>query len=93
MTLEQATERARAAAIAGNMEELREALKARAAAIGAVRDPRRLKTAIDAGEAIARDLRLFKMKLSIDWNRLSQIRAALIAGHGAVERRRLNCRG
>lgn len=93
MTLEQATHRAEAAAAAGDMETLREALKARAAALREIRDPVRLKAAFDAGESIARDLRLFQMKLSIDTHRLKQIQSALLAGLGAEPHSRLDFRG
>lgn len=93
MTLEQATRLAQAAVAAGHLQALRAALKARAAAIREVRDPVRLKAAYDAGESIARDLRLFKLKLSIDVNRLTQIQAALRAGLGAAKRARIDCRG
>jgi hypothetical protein len=84
MTLEQATERAQAAAAAGDLASLREALQARARAIREVRDPMRLKAALVAGESIARDLRLFQLKLSIDRNRLAQIQSALLAGFGGA---------
>ena len=90
MTLEQATERARAAVESGDLETLREALQARAAAIPGVDDPERLKAAIQAGESMARDLRLLKLKLRIDANRLAQIHAALLAGLGASNRPRIN---
>lgn len=93
MTLEQATERAQAAAAAGDLTSLREALKARARAIREVRDPARLKAALEAGESIARDVRLFQVKLSIDRNRLSQIQSALLAGLGAAVRSRVNYEG
>ncbi len=100
MTLEQATLRAQAAAAAGDMEALGEALKARAAAIREVRyqplseaKAARFKAAFEAGESIARDLRLFKMKLSIDTHRLKQIQSALLAGLGAEPRSRLDFQG
>lgn len=93
MTLEQATLRAQAAAAAGNLESLHDALKARAAAIPAVRDRDRLQAAIEAGESIASDLRLFKTKLTIDINRLVQIRSALSTGLGAQKRTRISYRG
>jgi hypothetical protein len=92
MTLEQATERARTAVEAGDFEALHEALQARAAAIPGVDDPERLKAAIEAGESIARDLRLLKLQLRIDANRLAQIHAALRAGLGASNRPRINCK-
>jgi hypothetical protein len=92
MTLEQATERARVAVESGDLEALHEALQARAAAIPGVDDPERLKAAIQAGESIARDLRLLKLKLRIDANRLAQIHAALRAGLGVSNRPRIDCK-
>jgi hypothetical protein len=79
MTLEQATDRAREAVESADLDALREALKSRAAAIAGVDDPERLKTAIEAGNAIARDLRLLKLKLRIDSTRLTQVHSALLA--------------
>jgi hypothetical protein len=92
MTLEQATDRVRIAVEAGDLEALHEALKARAAAIPRVDDPERLQAAFEAGESIARDLRLLKLKLQIDANRLAQIHSALLAGLGASNRPRINCK-
>ncbi len=92
MTLEQATERARAAVESGDLDALRDALKARAAAIPGVTGPKRLKAALDAGESIARDLRLLQVKLRIDSNRLTQIHSALLTGLGAAHPPRLNCK-
>ena len=91
MTLEQATERARFAVESGDLDALSEALKARAAAINGIQDPVRLKVAIEAGESVARDLRLLQLKLRIDSNRLTQIHSALLTGLGAAPRPRLNC--
>lgn len=84
MTIEQATEQAVAAVEAGDLEALHEALKQRAACIPSVTDPARLKAVIDAGESLARDLRLLQVKLRIDANRLTQIHSALLNGMGAV---------
>lgn len=92
MTLEQATERARAAVDSGDLNGLREALQARAAAIPGIDDPKRLRAAIEAGESIACDLRVLKLKLRIDANRLAQIHSALLAGLGAANRPRINCK-
>ncbi len=92
-TIEQATVRARAAIEAGDLNALRTALKARAACIPLVTDPARLKAVIEAGESLARDLRLFQLKLKIDANRLAQIHSALLTGLGAAHGPRLNCKG
>jgi HD superfamily phosphodiesterase len=92
MTLEQATDQARAAVEAGDLDALGEALKARAAAMKGVQDPARIKAAIEAGESVARDLRLLRLKLRIDTNRLTQIHSALLTGLGAGPRARLNCK-
>jgi len=97
MTLEQATCEASEAVAAGNFEQLHRALEARAAAIAGIPVTResvpRLKAALEAGEAIARDLRLLKLKLGIDANRLAQIRAALTTGLGASRHPSISCRG
>jgi hypothetical protein len=92
MTIEQATVQAHAAVESGDIDALREALKARAKCIPGITDPARLKAAIEAGESIARDLRLLQLKLRIDGNRLTQIHSALLNGLGAVHRPRLNCK-
>jgi len=91
MTLEQATQRARDAAAAGDLDALRVALDARHAAMAGIDDPARLEAALTAGESIARDLRLLKVKLSIDSNRMMQIQSALLVGLGAEHRPRINC--
>jgi putative ubiquitin-RnfH superfamily antitoxin RatB of RatAB toxin-antitoxin module len=75
MTLEQATQRAQAAVDAGDLDQLREALRARAAAIAQVSEPERLKNALREGERIARDLHLLR-------SQLSSVRAAFLAGYG-----------
>lgn len=97
MTLEQANQYALAAVASGDLEQLRRALTARAAAIAeipvTVENAPRLQAALEAGETIARDLRLFKLKLQIDTNRIAQIQSALLAGLGATGRRRINLRG
>jgi hypothetical protein len=82
MTIEQATEQATTAVQAGDMDALREALNARAKCIPGITDPGRLKAAIEAGESLAGELRLFQLKLRIDSNRLTQIHSALLTGHG-----------
>lgn len=93
MTLQEATKKARAAAGAGDLAALHEALAARAAAIRKTRDPDEMKAALLAGESIARDLRLLKLKLSTDFNRLGQIQAALLSGLGAPPRGKIQFRG
>jgi len=97
MTLEQANQRALAAVAAGNLEDLRLALEARAAAIAEIpvtaENAPRLQAALEAGESLARDLRLLKPKIGIDASRIAQIQSAMLAGLGATERRRINFRG
>jgi hypothetical protein len=92
MTLEQATAKALDAAATGNLDALCVALAARRAAMHGMDDPDRLKASLDAGETIARDLRLLKLKLSIDSNRLTQIQSALLVGLGAEHHPRINCK-
>jgi hypothetical protein len=92
MTLEQATEQTRAATMAGDLGALRVALAARRTAIDGIDDPARLEAALAAGESIAADLRLLKVKLAIDSNRLLQIQSALLTGLGAEHRPRINCK-
>lgn len=92
MTLEQATARSLAAAADGDLDALAAALAARRTAMARIDDPSRLKASIDAGESIARDLRLLKLKLSIDANRLAQIQSALLIGLGSDHRPRINCK-
>lgn len=97
MTLEQATREASEAVAAGDFEKLHRALEARSAAIAEIPVTRenaaRLTAALEAGEAVARDLRLLKLKLGIDVNRLAQIQSALLTGLGASGRPRISCRG
>jgi hypothetical protein len=97
MTIEQANQNAQAAAAAGNLEQLRAALEARAAAIAEIpvtaENAPRLQAALEAGESIARDLRLLKLKIGIDAHRLAQIQSALLAGLGAPPHRRIDFRG
>ena len=92
MTLEQATEQARAAAMAGDLDALNTSLEARRTAIAGIDDPASLEAALAAGESIAANLRLLKLKLSIDSNRLLQIQSALLAGLGAERHPRINCK-
>jgi hypothetical protein len=81
MMLEQAGLAALHAAGSGNLEELREALLARSAAIAQINasapSPEvhaRLATALDIGKAIRDQIRLLKVRLSADGARLSQFR-------------------
>lgn len=86
MTLEQATEQSAAAAAAGDLDALAIALAARRKAMAGLEDPARLKASLEAGESVARDIRLLKLKLSIDANRLAQIQSALLIGLGSDHR-------
>lgn len=87
MTLEQANHLALAAAARGDLVELRSALGIRAAAISALSGQpavlaQRIKAAIEAGEIIARDLRLVKLQLRVDSSRAAQLQAGLTTGMG-----------
>jgi hypothetical protein len=81
MTLEQAGRSAVRAAGAGNLDELRQALEARAAAISELDDPQpsfdgyaRLATAYEIGDAIRGEIRSLKLRIAADSARLGQIR-------------------
>ena len=86
MTLEQSGLAALHAAGSGNLDELRDALVARSAAIARMNAAghdaegqapevhARLATALDIGEAIRDQIRLLKLRIAADGARLSQFR-------------------
>jgi hypothetical protein len=81
MTLEEAGRSAVRAAGAGNLDELRQALEARAVAISALDDAQpsfdvyaRLATAYEIGDAIRGEIRSLKLRIAADTARLSQVR-------------------
>jgi hypothetical protein len=81
MTLEQAGLAALHAAGSGNLDELRDALRARSDAIGRINasapSPEvhtSLATALDIGQAIRDQIRALKLRLAADGARLSQFR-------------------
>lgn len=81
MTLEQSGLAALHAAGSGNLDELRDALQARSAAIVRLNAAApsaevhaRLATALDIGEAIRDQIRSLKLRIAADGARLSQFR-------------------
>jgi hypothetical protein len=81
MTLEQSGLAALHAAGSGNLDELRDALRARSAAIGGLNTGKpsaeihaRLATALDIGEAIRDQIRSLKLRIAADGARLAQFR-------------------
>jgi hypothetical protein len=81
MTLEQSGRAAVRAAGAGNLDELRDSLNARAVAIsqtiGGQLSPElhaRLVTAFEIGEAIRGEIRSLKLRIATESARLAQIR-------------------
>ena len=80
MTLEQSGLAALHAAGSGNLDRLRDALQARAAAIAQTADAEpsaqvyaRLGTSFDIGEAIRGEIRSLKLRIAAERSRLAQI--------------------
>jgi len=100
MTLEQANESALAAATAGDLNRLEQALHARAQALADVqRTPpsvelaRRIEDALTAGESISEALLSLKQRLGIECARLTQLESGIAAGLGFSRRTRFSYRG
>ena len=100
MTIEEATRLASEAASAADVKALGRALEARAEAIAKLAaDPPseelavRLRSAIEAGEALQRQINSLKRKLNIEYARLSQIRTGFVTGLRPSPIRKVDCRG
>ena len=100
MTLEQTADLALRAAAQDDLNAIREALNARAAAIGDLKLAAcsedlaaRLSSAIDAGDEIGRALLAMKHRVGLENARLEQIRTGLAAGMGAAPSPEIDCRG
>jgi hypothetical protein len=95
MNLEQATERVAAAVAAQDIEAIDAALEARAHAIAELAGATpsreletRLTAAIEAGEAIHRNLSAIKLQIGFEGARLAQLEAGFAAG---IRRRPAPC--
>ncbi len=100
MTLEQANESALAAATAGDLNRLEQALCARAHALAdlkrtppSVELARRMEDALKAGESISDAILALKQRLGIECARLTQLESGLATGLGFSRRTRFSYRG
>jgi hypothetical protein len=100
ITLDTSTQLAMAALGVSDLAGLKQALKARAAAIaGLAGEPPsedlavQIRSAIKAGKALQRDLAALKQKIGLESARLAQLKAAFVTGLGAAPVRRVDFRG
>ena len=100
ITLDKSTQLAMAALGVSDLAGLKQALKARAAAIaGLAGEPPsedlavQIRSAIKAGEALQRDLAALKQKIGIESARLAQLKAAFVTGLRSVPVRRVDFHG
>ena len=99
-TLDRVTQLAMAALGVSDFEGLKQALKARAAAIAelAAEPPSedlavRMRGAIKDGETLQRDLSALKRKIGLESARLAQMKTALVTGLRTAPNRKVDFRG